>query len=179
MSFSIDKNTFFFRKEEKKEEPLIIIPLLKCNTWHDSIINKINVSKSKTSNMAIQNVKIKEESNDISNGDSTSINMTSPPTNVQMKMELSTENKIITLEQVTKEIMEDLKSTEKNKDELCDITLSSIQKHDLNDAEEVSIFFTINYYYSDILITFCHIFKPHKNIINSLIFFYVEYIGRL
>lgn len=130
---------YLFRKEEKKEEPLIIPLKLKSNTWHDRIINKINVSKSKTSNTTIQNVKIEEESENVSNGDLTSINMTSSPTNVQIKTELS-ESKTITLEQVAKEIMEDIKTTEKNKDELCDITLSLVKSQDLNNAEEVSIF---------------------------------------
>lgn len=125
-----------FRKEEKKEEPLII-PLLECNTWHNRIINKIDGSKSKTSNNAIRNIKIEEESKKVSNGDLTSVDMTS--SNIQIKMELSTE---ITLEQAAKEIMEDLKSTEKNKDELCDITLSLVKRQDLNGAEEVSVFFS-------------------------------------
>lgn len=160
---------YLFRKEEKKEEPLII-PLLKCNTWHDRIIHKIDVSKSRTSNTMIQNVKIKEESKDVSNDNLIALttNMTSSPTNVQIKTELSTESKTITLEQVAKEIMEDLKSTEKNKDELCDITLSLVKSQDLNGAEEVSIIFTINYI-SDVLITFCHTFKSH-NIIYYFFF---------
>lgn len=125
-----------FRKEEKKEEPLII-PLLESNTWHDRIINKIDASKSKTSNNDIQNVKIKEESKNISNGDLTSLNKAVSLSNVQTR--LSTENKTLTLdEQAAKEIIEDLKSIEKNENELCDVTLSLVKGQDLKGAEEVS-----------------------------------------
>lgn len=125
-----------FRKEEKKEEPLII-PLLESNTWHDRIINKIDASKSKTSNNDIQNVKIKEESKNISNGDLTSLNKAVSLSNVQTR--LSNENKTLTLdEQAAKEIIEDLKSIEKNENELCDVTLSLVKGQDLKGAEEVS-----------------------------------------
>lgn len=131
-----------FRKEEKKEEPLII-PLLESNTWHDRIINKIDASKSRPSNNDIQNVKVKEESKNISNGDLTLINKTVSLSNVQIKTRLSTENKTLTLdEQAAKEIIEDLKLLEKNENELCDITLSLGQ--DLKGAEEVSISIVIS-----------------------------------
>lgn len=125
-----------FRKEEKKEEP-IIIPLLESNTWHDRIINKIDASKSKTSNKGIWNVKIKEESEKVSNGDLTLTNKAASPSNI-INTELSTENKTLTLdEQAAKEIIQDLKSIDKNETELCDITLSLV-KGQLEGAEEVS-----------------------------------------
>jgi len=128
-----------FRKEEKKEEPLVI-PLLESNTWHNRIISKIDASKSKTNNHAIQNVKIEEESRKVSNGDLTSLNKAAFSSNIQqINIELSTENKTLTLdEQAAKEIIEDLKSIEKNEDELCDITLSLVKGQDLKGAEEVS-----------------------------------------
>lgn len=128
-----------FRKEEKKEEPLII-PLLDSNTWHDRIINKLDASKtSKLRNDAIQNIKIKEESTKVSNGDLTSISKPFSPSDIQIKVELSTEDKTLTLdEQAAKEIIEDLKSVEKNEDELCDVTLSLVKGQDLKGAEEVS-----------------------------------------
>lgn len=119
---------------------------MESNTWHDRIINKIDASKSKTSDNAIQNVKIKEESKKVSNGDLSSVNKTISPSNVQIKMELSSEDKTLTLdEQAAKEIIEDLKSAEKNEDELCDITLSLVKGQDLKGAKEVS-FLMINYY---------------------------------
>jgi len=127
-----------FRKEETREEPLII-PLLESNTWHDRIINKIDASKSKTSNDNIQNVKVKEESKKIFNGDLTSIK-TPSPSNIQIRTALSSESKMLTLdEQAAKEIIEDLNAIGKNKDELCDITLSLVKGQDLKGAEEVSI----------------------------------------
>ncbi|XP_071574786.1 G-patch domain and KOW motifs-containing protein-like [Temnothorax nylanderi] len=127
-------------KEEKKEEPLII-PLLESNTWHNRIISKIDASKSKTSKDVIQNVKIKEESKEISNGVLTSINKAVSSSNVQIKTELSIESKTtLTLdEQAAKEIIEDLQSTEKNQDELCDITLSLVKGQDLKGAEESTL----------------------------------------
>lgn len=126
-----------FRKEEKKDEPLVI-PLLESNTWHDRIINKIDASK--TSNNDIQKVKIKEESKQVSNGVLTSNDRSVSPSNIQIKTDLSTESKILTLdEQAVKEIIEDLNETEKNKDDLCDITLSLVKRQNLEGAEEVSI----------------------------------------
>lgn len=123
-------------KEEKKEEPLVI-PLLESNTWHDRIINRIDASKSKINNDNIQNVKVKEESNRISNGDLTPIKT---PSNVQIKTESSPKSKTLTLdEQAAKEIIEDLNSTEKNEGELCDITLSLVKGQGLKDAEESTL----------------------------------------
>jgi len=125
------------RKEETREESLII-PLLESNTWHDRIINKIDASKLKTSNDNIQNVKIKEEPKKIFNGDLTSVK-TPSPSNIQIRTGSSSESKTLTLdEQAAKEIIEDLNA--KNKDELCDITLSLVKGQDLKGAEEVSIF---------------------------------------
>jgi len=128
----------FFRKEDKKEE-FVIIPLLESNSWHDRIINKIDASKSKISNDDMQKVKIKEESQQISNGDLTSIDRSVFPSNSQIKTDSAIESKILTLdEQAVKEIIEDLNATEKNKDDLCDITLSLIKRQNLEGAEEVS-----------------------------------------
>ncbi|XP_011869356.1 PREDICTED: G patch domain and KOW motifs-containing protein [Vollenhovia emeryi] len=126
-------------KEEKKEEPLII-PLLESNTWRDRIISKIDASKSKTSNDATQGVKIKQEPNQVSNGDLTSADKAISLLNVQVKTELPTESKTLTLdEQAAKEIIEDLKSTEINHDESHDITLSVVKGQDLNGAEESTL----------------------------------------
>ncbi|XP_024869687.1 G-patch domain and KOW motifs-containing protein [Temnothorax curvispinosus] len=127
-------------KEEKKEEPLII-PLLESNTWHNRIVSKIDASKSKTSKDVIQNVKVKEESKEVSNGVLTSRNKAVSSSNVQIKTDVSTESKTtLTLdEQAAKEIIEDLKSTEKNQDELCDITLSLVKGQDLKGAEESTL----------------------------------------
>jgi len=127
-----------FRKEETREEPLII-PLLESNTWHDRIINKIDAFKSKTSNDNIQNVQVKEEPKKIFNGDLTSIK-TPSSSNIQIRTGSSSESKTLTLdEQAAKEIIEDLNAIGKNKDELCDITLSLVKGQDLKGAEEVSI----------------------------------------
>ncbi|KAL6258894.1 hypothetical protein P5V15_010840 [Pogonomyrmex californicus] len=126
-------------KEEKKEEPLII-PLLDSKTWHDRIVNKIDadIYKSNTSKRDTQNISVKEESKKVSNGDLTLINKA--VSNVQIKTELSNEGKSLTLdEQAAKEIIEDLKSTEKNENELCDITLSLVKGQNLKGAEESTL----------------------------------------
>ncbi|KYN01127.1 PREDICTED: G patch domain and KOW motifs-containing protein [Cyphomyrmex costatus] len=135
-----DKAIKVIGKEEKKEEPLII-PLLESNTWHDRIVNKIDALKSKTSNDDGQKkVKIKEESDQVSNGDLTSINRIVSSSNVQIKTDLSVESKILTLdEQAVKEIIEDLNVTEKNKDDLYDITLSLVKRENLEGAEESTL----------------------------------------
>ncbi|XP_018337671.1 PREDICTED: uncharacterized protein LOC108745801 isoform X2 [Trachymyrmex septentrionalis] len=134
-----DKAIKVIGKEEKKEE-FVIIPLLESNTWHDRIINKIDASKSKTSNDDMQKIKIKEESQQISNGDLTSIDRNVSPSNIQIKTDLSIESKILTLdEQAVKEIIEDLNATEKNKDDLCDITLSLVKRQNLEGAEESTL----------------------------------------
>lgn len=54
--------------------------------------------------------------------------------------------------------MEDLTLIEKNENKSYDLTLSLIEREDLNGAEEVSSFLHFNYI-SDILITFCHTFE--------------------
>ncbi|KYQ50911.1 Omega-amidase NIT2 [Trachymyrmex zeteki] len=132
-----DKAIKVIGKEEKKDEPLVI-PLLESNTWHDRIINKIDASK--TSNNDIQKVKIKEESKQVSNGVLTSNDRSVSPSNIQIKTDLSTESKILTLdEQAVKEIIEDLNETEKNKDDLCDITLSLVKRQNLEGAEESTL----------------------------------------
>ncbi|XP_077270370.1 G-patch domain and KOW motifs-containing protein-like isoform X2 [Temnothorax americanus] len=127
-------------KEEKKEEPLII-PLLESNTWRNRIVSKIDASKSKTSKDVIQNVKIKEKTKDAANGVLTSINKAVSSSNVQIKTDLSTESKTtLTLdEQAAKEIIEDLNVTEKNQDDVCDITLSLVKGQDLKGAEESTL----------------------------------------
>ncbi|XP_018376053.1 PREDICTED: nitrilase homolog 2 isoform X2 [Trachymyrmex cornetzi] len=134
-----DKAIKVIGKEEKKDE-LVIIPLLESNTWHDRIINKIDASKSKTSNDDMQKVKIKEESQQISNGDLTSIDRSVSLSNIQIKTDSSIESKILTLdEQAVKEIIEDLNATDKNKDDLCDITLSLVKRQNLEGAEESTL----------------------------------------
>ncbi|EGI61074.1 Omega-amidase NIT2 [Acromyrmex echinatior] len=128
-----DKAIKVIGKEEKKEE-LVIIPLLESNSWHDRIINKI-----KTSNDDMQKVKIKEELQ-ISNGDLTSIDRSVSPSNIQIKTDSSIESKILTLdEQAVKEIIEDLNATEKNNDDLRDITLSLVKRQNLEGAEESTL----------------------------------------
>ncbi|KYM92629.1 Omega-amidase NIT2 [Atta colombica] len=134
-----DKAIKVIGKEDKKEE-FVIIPLLESNSWHDRIINKIDASKSKISNDDMQKVKIKEESQQISNGDLTSIDRSVFPSNSQIKTDSAMESKILTLdEQAVKEIIEDLNATEKNKDDLCDITLSLVKRQNLEGAEESTL----------------------------------------
>ncbi|XP_012061341.1 PREDICTED: G patch domain and KOW motifs-containing protein [Atta cephalotes] len=134
-----DKAIKVIGKEDKKEE-FVIIPLLESNSWHDRIINKIDASKSKISNDDMQKVKIKEESQQISNGDLTSIDRSVFPSNSQIKTDSAIESKILTLdEQAVKEIIEDLNATEKNKDDLCDITLSLVKRQNLEGAEESTL----------------------------------------
>lgn len=138
---------FLFRREEKKEEPLVI-PLLGSKTWYDRIVNKIDadIFESKVVNENdIQAVKIeeelKEELKEVSNGDLTSVN--NSISNVQIKTEPpdESESKSLTLEeQAAKEIIEELKSTEKKDDKLNDLTLPLTEEQNLRGVEEVSIF---------------------------------------
>lgn len=137
---------FLFREEEKKEEPLVI-PLLGSRTWHDRIINKIDADifeiKTIKNETLTQDVKIKEEPKEISNGDLTSINEN--VANIEIKTELERvdqdESKTSTLEeQAAKEIMEDLKSTEKEKKELINLTLPLAEDQNLRGVEVVSFF---------------------------------------
>jgi len=130
-----------FREEDKKETPLII-PLLGSKTWHDRIINKIDADIFETKNKNendIQAVKIKEEPEEVPNGDTISINK--DISNVQIKTEPDEKkNEILTLEeQAAKEIIEDLKSEEKE-DKLDNLTLPLKEEENLRGMEEVSIF---------------------------------------
>jgi len=134
-----------FRVEEKKEESLVI-PLLGSKTWHDRIVNKIDadIFESKANKNDIQTVTIKEEQKEIPNEDLTLVN--NSVSSIQIKSEPSneSENKTLTLEeQAAKEIIEDLKSTQKKDDKLNNLTLSLAEEQNLRGVEEVSIFMTI------------------------------------
>ncbi|XP_011150826.1 G-patch domain and KOW motifs-containing protein [Harpegnathos saltator] len=129
-------------EEEKKEEPLVI-PLLGSKTWHDRIVNKIDadIFESKITNENhTQTINIKEEPQEVSNGDLTLVN--NSVSNVQIKTELSVENEseALTLEeQAAKEIIEDLKSTDKKDSKLKDLTLPLTEEQNLRGVEESTL----------------------------------------
>lgn len=115
-------------------------------TWHDRIINKIDAdifeSKATSENDA-QAIKIKEEPREVFNGDLASVSAN--VSNIQIKTEPPDESESKTLslsleEQAAKEIIEDLKATDKKEDKLSDLTLPLTEEQNLRGMEEVSVF---------------------------------------
>lgn len=106
-------------KEEEKKEPLVI-PLLKSQTWHDRIINKVNADI-----YTKQKLKSKNEVSNIQQAVS----------NIQIKTISPDENESKLDEQAAKEIIEDLQSIEE-KDNVNNLTLPLIKGQTLNGAEE-------------------------------------------
>ncbi|XP_012224166.2 G-patch domain and KOW motifs-containing protein [Linepithema humile] len=127
--------------EEKKEEHLII-PLLGSKTWHDRIVNKIDadIFESKASKNDTQTVTIKEEPKEISNGDLTLVNNSVSNTQIKSEPLDESESKTLTLEeQAAKEIIEDLKSTEKKDDKLSNLTLPLAEEQNLRGVAESTL----------------------------------------
>lgn len=141
----------FLSRKEEEEDNQLIIPLLASKSWHDRVINKIDadIFKVKVENKNDTHVvKIKEEPKEepkekpqeISNGDLTlvdnnisNIQKTEPPNESESKS-LSLE------EQAAKEIIEDIRSTEKKDDTLKDLTLPLTEEQNLSGGEEVRSF---------------------------------------
>ncbi|KOC66301.1 G patch domain and KOW motifs-containing protein [Habropoda laboriosa] len=124
-------------EEEKKDEPLVI-PLLGSKTWHDRIVNKIDadIFESKT------NKEKTEETSDDQEEKPTLSNGNSLPETQKIKLEPveNIENKIVTLEeQAANEIIEDLKSKDKQETETKDLTLPLVEDQALRGKEQSTL----------------------------------------
>ncbi|XP_053996002.1 G-patch domain and KOW motifs-containing protein [Hylaeus anthracinus] len=131
-----EKNIKVIGEEEKKEEPLVI-PLLGSKTWHDRIVNKIDadIFEPKVIKEEIEDVK-QEGKPELTNGN------TLPKDNLIIKQEPGedSESKTATLEeQAAKEIIEDLKSNEKQQTETNSLTLPVVEDQSLRGTEQSSL----------------------------------------
>ncbi|XP_076622078.1 G-patch domain and KOW motifs-containing protein-like [Colletes latitarsis] len=131
-----EKNIKVIGKEEKKDEPLII-PLLGSKTWHDRIVNKIDADIFEPKAVKEEPVDTKqEEQPELTNGNTLSKD------SVIIKQEPgeNNENKVVTLEeQAAKEIIEELKSNEKQETKTNSLTLPIVEDQSLRGKEQSSL----------------------------------------
>lgn len=131
-----EKSIKVIGEAEKKDEPLVI-PLLGSKTWHDRILNKIDADIFEPKAIKKESEDIKqEEKPELTNGNV----LSNDNLIIKQEPEEDIENKVVTLEeQAAKEIIEELKSTEKEQTETNLFTLPIVEDQSLRGKEQSTL----------------------------------------